>query len=168
MNNLLPKTLFKKMFPLSIKLSYTCIITDTMKSEFPWLVFLYSVPSVNILLSFRETPFAGNPKFQTRFHPIYTQNLSFFFLGIGYYLFFLYWQSSLPITDFKWRIYLRLNFINQGRVFVTITRNMFGLRSLVKRFREFGWAAMRSLFWPNVNRSLWSVTLDFKMADCKK
>ena len=44
-----------------------------------------------------------------------------------------------------------------GRVFATVTRNMFGFRSLVKRFREFGRAAMTSLFWPNMNRSLWSV-----------
>ena len=34
--------------------------------------------------------------------------------------------------------------LRQGRVFAT--RNMFGLRSLVKRFREFGCAAMTSLF----------------------
>ena len=39
---------------------------------------------------------------------------------------------------------------------------------LVHRFREFGRAAMKSLFWPNVNQSVWSVTLGFKMADCKK
>ena len=31
-----------------------------------------------------------------------------------------------------------------------------------------GCAAMTSLFWPNVNWCLWSVTLGFQMADCKK
>ena len=56
-----------------------------------------------------------------------------------------------------------------GRVFATLTKNMFGLRSLFKRFRESGCAAMMWFwFWSNVSWSLWSVTLGFKMADCKK
>ena len=41
----------------------------------------------------------------------------------------------------------KLSYICQlGRIFMTLTRKMFGLRSLVKRFCVFGRAALMSLF----------------------
>ena len=70
-----------------------------------------------------------------------------------------YWSKHWVVTTtqrFTWSLLI------QGRVFATVARNMFGLRSLVKRFREFGCAAMTSLFWPNVNQRLWSVTTWFQ------
>ena len=45
---------------------------------------------------------------------------------------------------------------------------MSGLRSLVKRFRKFGRAAMMSVFWSNVNRSLWSVYAWFQDGGLQK
>ena len=51
----------------------------------------------------------------------------------------------------------------RGSFLRPLTRNMFGLRSLVKHFHEFGCTAMMSLFWQNVTQSLWwSVMLGFK------
>ena len=73
-----------------------------------------------------------------------------------------WWSLEPACAKWAWFILELRHIYKQGRVFATVTRNMFGLRSLVNRFREFGCAAMTSLFWPKVNRSLWSVTSWFQ------